>query len=264
MDARIIAQMHGTPARSLTTSQLTGTPRRTAALTLIAGLLLFYGCAGTTGSNPSAPPQTTSGSADQFLIVDCLLPPQIRQLGRDVTYVTRRQAIKTSARDCQIRGGEYVAFDRANYATSLKVWLPLAEQGDPAAQTYVGEIFEKGLGVKPDYAAAAVWYRRAAEKGFARGAINLGNLYEQGLGVSKDPAQALNWYRRAAGLSELRFEIVPESRTAETQKLQRQVAELQRELGKKQEELTRTQRELESLRRNLEQRGSEADSERHL
>jgi hypothetical protein len=255
--------MDGTRAQGLRTLPFMGSPHRTAASIITVGILLFAGClAGTTSNEPSAPQVPTGAKIDEFFIVDCALPPQIRQLGRDVTYVTRRQAIKTSARDCQIRGGEYVAFDRANYATSLKVWLPNAEQGDPAAQTYVGEIFEKGLGVAPDYAAAAVWYRRAAEKGYSRAAINLGNLYEQGLGVPKDNALALNWYRRAAGLGELSFGTVSQSQAAETQRLRDEVTRLQRELKTKQEELDRIQRELQNSRRNLEQRRIEADSER--
>lgn len=226
-------------------------------------MLLFTGCLQARDPGGSASTQVpTAAKLDEFFIVDCLLPPQIRQLGREVTYVTRRQAIKTSARDCQIRGGEYVAYDRATYATSLKVWLPQAEQGEPAAQTYVGEIFEKGLGIPPDYAAAAVWYRRAAEKGYSRAAINLGNLYEQGLGVPKDPKQALNWYRRAAGLPELNFEIGPESQSEEISNLRDKVAGLEREVKEKEEQLTRTQRELENLRQDLKQKRSEADSER--
>ena len=231
---------------------------------LAVALVLFAGCAtGLTPYEQSALQQARSGNAEDFLIVDCLLPGQIRQLGQSVTYVTRRQAVKTSARDCQIRGGEYVALDRSNYASALKIWLPLAEQGDLSAQTYVGEIFEKGLGVAPDYNAAATWYRRAAEKGYSRAAMNLGGLYEQGLGVPKDPKQALSWYRRAAGLPELNFDIRPESQpSAEVEQLRSEVAGLRRELKEKQDELTRTQRELENLRRSLDQRRGEADSER--
>src|SRR4029453_3684709 len=114
-----------------------------------------------TAQTPPAPrPAATTrptgpGAVEGFMVVDCLLPGQIRQLGGKVTYVTARRAVKTAARDCEIRGGEYVSLDRANYATALKVWLPLAEQGDPAAQTYVGEIYEQGLGIQPDPAAAA-------------------------------------------------------------------------------------------------------------
>lgn len=135
--------------------------------------------------------------ADRFLVVDCLLPSQIRQLG-SMTYAAARKAIKTSTTECEARGGEYVAYDRASAATTLKVWLPLAEQGDPEAQTYVGEAYEKGFGAKPDYGAAAMWYLRAAEQGYSRAAINLGNLFEQGLGLDKDPEMARFWYRQAS------------------------------------------------------------------
>ena len=237
--------------------------RRAGVLAVAVGTLLYAGCATEERAAPQAAQiQQGPGKPDDFLVVDCLLPGQIRQLGRQATFLGARQAIKTSARTCEIRGGEYVAFDRANYATALKVWLPLAQQGDAAAQTYVGEIFEKGLGVPPDHAAAAEWYRRAAESGYSRAAINLGNLLEQGLGVPKDPAQALNWYRRAAGLSALTFEIVPGKTAAELQELRAQIAELRGQLQAKQAELDRAQGELEKLRRSLEERRSEADSER--
>jgi len=167
--------------------------------------------AGAQGEQPR--PKSEAGvaaaKADELLVVDCLLPGQIRRLGRQTQFLTARRPLKTSARDCQIRGGEYVEIDRANYASALKVWLALAAEGDPAAQTYVGEIYEKGLGVPPDYAEAAQWYRRAADAGFARAAVNLGSLFEQGRGVAKDPKQAVQWYRRAAGLKEVAFEVEP-------------------------------------------------------
>ncbi len=142
-----------------------------------------------------APAQTAEG----FLVVDCLLPPQIRRLGNS-TFPRPRRPIKTTATDCAIRGGEYVAYDRADYATALRVWLPEAEAGDPEARANVGEIYEKGLGVAPDYAMAADWYRLAAAAGNTRAQINLGHLYEKGLGVERDPLEALEWYRRASGL----------------------------------------------------------------
>ena len=110
-------------ALRLTTLPLMVRPRRATAVVTAVGMLLLAGClAGTTPSERSATQVPTAAKVDQFFIVDCALPPQIRQLGGQVIYLTRREAIKTSARDCEIRGGEYVAFDRANYATSLKVW----------------------------------------------------------------------------------------------------------------------------------------------
>ena len=232
-------------------------------LAVATGMLLYVGCASADRDvSPVAQVQQGSGKTDDFLVVDCSLPGQVRRLGAQATFLGPRQAVKTAARECEIRGGEYVAFDRANYATALKVWLPPAERGDPAAQTYVGEIFEKGLGVPPDYGAAAQWYRRAAESGYARAAINLGNLLEQGLGVPKDPAQALTWYRRAAGLSELNFEVVPSKTAAELQQARAQIAELTKQLQQKQTELDAAQGEVERLKRSLDERRSEADSER--
>ena len=169
--------------------------------------VLVAGCSGATPAATPADLSKTPGRADDLLIVDCRLPGQVRQLGTQATFLTAGRAAKLPASECAIRGGEYVAFDRASLETSLKVWRPLAEAGDTTAQAYVGEMYEKGLGVAPDYAEAAKWYRLAAGKGSARAAANLGFLYEQGLGVTKDPAQAVAWYRRATGSATTAFAV---------------------------------------------------------
>ena len=156
-------------------------PRVRSALLVCLGLSLV-GCTSgeiTGGSGVPTVPQPSAVSAskaDDLLVVDCLLPGRVQKLGSRLTYLTPRQPVKTTAQDCEIRGGEYIAYDRANYATALKVWLPLAEGGDPQAQTYVGEIYEKGLGTSPDYAQAATWYRKAADQSYTRAQINLVSL----------------------------------------------------------------------------------------
>lgn len=137
-------------------------------------------------------------SAEDLKIVDCLLPGKVKKLG-GTTYLSNRKAVRTTASDCNIRGGEYTAYDRADYRTALAVWLDSAEKGDPEAQTYVGEIFEKGLGQEVDYVSAAKWYERAAQQGYKRAQINLGYFYENGLGVTQDSAKALALYRKASG-----------------------------------------------------------------
>ena len=191
---------------------------------------------------------------DKLLVVDCLLPAQVRQLGTGFTYLAPRQAIKTSGSDCEIRGGEYVASDRAGGAAALRVWLPQATQGDKIAQTYVGEIFEKGLGAQPDYQAAATWYRKAADQGYSRAMINLGFLYEKGLGVEKDPVAALNWYRKASGLSEgIRLDgDVPANREAELKELRNELERARQQLDRARKDLererARSSSELERLR----------------
>jgi hypothetical protein len=188
-------------------------------------------------------------NADRLLVVDCLLPAQVHLLGTGVTYLAPRRAIKTTGSACAIRGGEYVAYDRANYATALKVWLPQAQGGDKVAQTYVGEIYEKGVGIAPDYASAASWYQKAADQGYSRALINLGFLYEQGLGVPKDQAKALMLYRKAAGIEgSINLQGQPPSASKE-------------ELDKLRKELERTRQDLERARRLLDEERLKSSTE---
>lgn len=87
---------------------------------------------------------------------------------------------------------------RGDYATALKEWRPLAEQGDAKAQNQLGIMYSKGRGVPQDYTAAVNWYRRSAEQGHALAQTNLGFMYDKGRGVSRDYTAAAKWYRKAA------------------------------------------------------------------
>lgn len=119
-------------------------------LTLIV-TLMSAACVSTPtsgGADASALPVPTAGAGvKDYVLVDCLLPGQIRRLGTRMTYLSARRSVKTTERDCGVRGGEYVLFDRSDYASALTALLPKARSGDPVAQTYVGEIYEKGLGL---------------------------------------------------------------------------------------------------------------------
>jgi hypothetical protein len=221
--------------------------------TVVLGIGLLIGAPVADGAKAKKP---AVRSADDLLIVDCLLPSKVRRLGRQQTYLQPRKPIRTTAVDCQIRGGEYTQPDQANYATALEVWLPQAKAGDAEAQYYVGQIFEKGLGSRPDYTSAASWYRRAAEQDYESAQISLGYLYEQGLGVEADDVEALNWYRRAAGLAE-ELVVLQESDYAD-------LVAAQAELASRAGEVEALQEEIEELRRQLAELSveSEADERR--
>ncbi len=208
----------------------------------IFGMVMLAACASPQVINTSA-----SGNPDELMIVDCLLPGKVRQIGTKLTYLSARQPIKTSAATCEIRGGEYVSFDRADAGTSLKIWLPQAEQGDPQAQTYVGEIFEKGLGVEPDYVVAARWYRQAATQGYSRAQINLGYLYESGLGVSQDLPQAMNYYRLASGIDEGSLEYVSTVEFAQREVAKRDAVVLKAQVGELAQQLADSEARYRSL-----------------
>jgi hypothetical protein len=228
-----------------------------------AVLALVLGCVSNQGTDLSQLNLKDPRSADPFDVIDCLLPGQIRQLGTQVTYVTARRPIRTTAEDCAIRGGEYVALDRADYGTALKVWMSAAQGGDPDAQYYVAVLYEKGAEGHPNFSQAASWYEKAAERGISRAAVNLGRLYEQGLGVEKNDDTARAWYAKASGLREGqasgRSDDGGKPLSAEARKQEGQVEGLQQELAEARTRLTERTSLIDEERRTLERLKAEAN-----
>ncbi len=92
----------------------------------------------------------------------------------------------------------WAAYSVGDYATAIREFRPIAEQGDANAQYNVAIMYHFGQGVPQDYAAALKWYRLAAEQGLASAQHNLGYMYDLGQGGPPDPAEALMWFGRAA------------------------------------------------------------------
>ncbi len=90
------------------------------------------------------------------------------------------------------------AYKRGDHATALRLWRPLAEQGNANAQHYLGNMYANGHGVPQDYAEAVKWHRKAAEQGDATAQTALGVMYINGRGVPQDYVQAHKWYNLAA------------------------------------------------------------------
>ena len=93
------------------------------------------------------------------------------------------------------------AHKRGDYATALREWRPLAEQGDANAQYNIGVMYDFGKGVPQDFATARQWYEKAAAQGHPGAQNNLGGLYEFGHGVTQDYVRAYMWYNVAAAHS---------------------------------------------------------------
>ena len=90
------------------------------------------------------------------------------------------------------------AYESGDYATALREWKPLAEQGNASAQYNLGVMYDNGQGVSEDDEEAVKWYTLAAEQGNPQSQGNLGVMYEHGQGVPKDDKEAVKWYRLAA------------------------------------------------------------------
>jgi hypothetical protein len=91
------------------------------------------------------------------------------------------------------------AYNRGDYATALREWRPLAEQGDAHAQFSLGLSYENGDGVPRDYAKAREWYEKAAAQRDAKAQFYLGMQSSFGEGGPQDLVQAYMWYSLAAG-----------------------------------------------------------------
>ena len=90
------------------------------------------------------------------------------------------------------------AYNKGDYATALKEWKILAEQGHPRAQYNLGQMYRRGDGVPQDYKEAVRWYKLAADQGHAKALYNLGLMYDEGEGVPEDDKEAVRWYKLAA------------------------------------------------------------------
>ena len=225
---------------------------------LVAGSAFIASCvAGQQGGEIVASQQASfdieEATTDKRM-VDCLLQGQIRKLGSTI-YQMPPRPVKLPARDCEIRGGDFLVFDRANFASSLGHWLGLAKGGDADAMVYVGEIFERGLGRdEPDYAQAVVWYQRAAETGHPVAQISLAQMYEKGLGVQQDPAVAEQLYREAFGpMVSDNVTINPGSLDDPADRLQR----LEQQLDKTRQDAAELEQQLAAAQENL----SDAESD---
>lgn len=92
----------------------------------------------------------------------------------------------------------WAAYQRGDFATALRLWSPLAEQGEPYAQYYLGLMYSLGYGALQDDATSVKWYRMAADQGDPHAQTNLGMMYERARGVPKDYVQAAALYRKGA------------------------------------------------------------------
>ncbi len=90
------------------------------------------------------------------------------------------------------------AFEKGDFETAYKLWSPLAEQGEPDAQNYLGIHYYLGLGVDRDFKQAYEWFERAAKTGHPDAQSNYGDMNNYGHGVPKDNYKAFIWYFAAS------------------------------------------------------------------
>jgi len=89
-------------------------------------------------------------------------------------------------------------FQNGNPEGALKLWVPLAENGDRDSQVILGALYENGQGgMAQSYAKALHWYQKAAVQGHADAQFNLGALNGNGFGVEANMPLAKFWFTLA-------------------------------------------------------------------
>lgn len=88
----------------------------------------------------------------------------------------------------------FIAAESGDYDSALKLWGPLAEQGDALAQFNLALLFHSGSGVAQNEAEAVHWYIKSAKNGYSKAQEFLVVAYLEGwFGLPKDLEKAAYW-----------------------------------------------------------------------
>ena len=85
------------------------------------------------------------------------------------------------------------AYNKNDYSNALRHWRPLADQGNPAAQSNLALMYAKGQGVPRDYVQAYMWSSLSAARGHQEGARNRDSIAK-----GMTPAQITDARKRAS------------------------------------------------------------------
>ncbi|MDA1131950.1 MAG: tetratricopeptide repeat protein [Proteobacteria bacterium] len=96
-----------------------------------------------------------------------------------------------------------VAAQNEDWETALTEWLPIAEAGNPGAQSGLGDMYARGLGVEQNQAEAMRWHFLAARQGVGKSAFFIGLALAAGNGIAKDVVHGAAWLLIADRLGQL-------------------------------------------------------------
>jgi len=83
----------------------------------------------------------------------------------------------------------YAAWRDGWYSHALRIWTPLAKQGDAALQFNIGWMYDHGKGAPEDNVVAINWYRLAAEQNDFDAIYRLIQMYGLGREVERDEVE---------------------------------------------------------------------------
>jgi len=111
-------------------------------------------------------------------------------------------AVSASAFGAEPLDEARAAHSRGDHLRAIALLVPLANAGNPEAQTRLGLMYFRGQGVREDDDAAFAWMRKAAVQGHAQAQYHLASFYAFGYGPPVDDEErdrmAARWYFESA------------------------------------------------------------------
>jgi len=83
------------------------------------------------------------------------------------------------------------AYNRGDYVPAIRLFRPLAEKGNPKAQSVIGVMYRKGEGVARNSARAFMWFSLAAKRGDAKAKAELRKMSKDMTPADIAQAQAM-------------------------------------------------------------------------
>jgi TPR repeat protein len=84
-----------------------------------------------------------------------------------------------------------VAYNRGDYVPAIRLFRPLAEAGNPKAQTQIGTMYRRGEGMASSPARAFMWFSLAAKRGDAKAKAGLREVSKTMTPAEMSQAQAM-------------------------------------------------------------------------
>ena len=95
----------------------------------------------------------------------------------------------------------YILDKAEENARAIELYRQAAEQGNPAGQLGLGQMYASGEGVQRSHETALEWIQRAVDKGYVPAIVHLAEIYEKGaLGLPVDEQKSLMLWKKAATL----------------------------------------------------------------
>jgi localization factor PodJL len=87
---------------------------------------------------------------------------------------------------------------KKDLAAARDLYLAAAAKGNGKAMHNLAVLYAEGIDGTADYTNAAHWFREASDHGITDSQYNLGILYARGIGVAQNFAESYKWFSLAA------------------------------------------------------------------